>query len=78
MLGTIFAVCLAQDNGTIILGRQQAQWCDSDPGMCFAINIPSDTATDYYVSMTAPSKVGYILSKFSVTLDGPRLVLEVE
>jgi Cytochrome domain of cellobiose dehydrogenase len=27
--------------------------------MCFAINIPSAEATDYYIAMTAPVNVGY-------------------
>ena len=28
--------------------------------MCFAMNIPSDTATDYTMSITAPDKIGYL------------------
>lgn len=37
------------------------QWCDYQSGMCMAINIPSTTASDYYLSITAPHSVGYPL-----------------
>jgi hypothetical protein len=29
-----------------------------------AINIPSTTAPDYYISITAPQSVGYLVPKF--------------
>lgn len=43
-------------NGT---QKVEVQWCNGVAGMCFAINIPSADATDYYISMTAPSNVGW-------------------
>ena len=51
-------MCLGA-NSTTPLGKQQVQWCSDGAGMCVAMNIPSDFSTDYYISMTAPSSIGY-------------------
>jgi len=57
----LLTACLGQTftNGT----NQQSQWCDSKAGMCMAINIPSTSAPDYYLSITAPEAVGYAVSQ---------------
>jgi hypothetical protein len=38
--------------------------------MCFAMNIPSDTATDYTMSITAPDKIGYFTIRQTLTVAG--------
>jgi hypothetical protein len=59
--GYFATICSAQnstENNSTDAANQQVQWCDGTAGMCFAINIPSNEATDYYVSMTAPQNIG--------------------
>ena len=63
-LGFFAALCLGQN----LTSKQQAQWCDSKAGMCFAINIPSIKAPDYFIAITAPDNVGYN-NHFSKTAD---------
>jgi hypothetical protein len=58
MIGSFISVCFGA-NSTTALGKQQVQWCSDIPGMCLAMNIPGDFSTDYYLSITAPSSVGY-------------------
>lgn len=58
IVGSFISVCFGA-NSTTPLGKQQVQWCSDVAGMCVAMNIPSDFSTDYYISMTAPSSVGY-------------------
>jgi hypothetical protein len=59
----LWSVCAGQSfsNGT---NQQQAQWCDGKSGMCMAINIPSASAPDYYLAITAPQAIGYLLGRF--------------
>jgi hypothetical protein len=55
----LWSACAGQSfgNGT---NQQQAQWCDGKSGMCMAINIPSASAPDYYLAITAPQAIGYL------------------
>jgi hypothetical protein len=72
VVSLLWSACAGQSfgNGT---NQQQAQWCDGKSGMCMAINIPSASAPDYYLAITAPQAIGYVpmmRSTYSDSVDG--------